>query len=78
MKNFRLVIAEDHAVLRDGLRSMLNTIDNVEVVAEAGNGLEAIRCIETLAPDLLLLDISMPLLERFNNDFYHIPESVNS
>lgn len=62
MKNFRLVIAEDHAVLRDGLRSMLNTMESIEVVAEACNGLEAIRCVETLTPDLLLLDISMPLL----------------
>ncbi len=62
MKKVRLVIAEDHAVLRDGLRSMLNTIDGIEVVAEASNGLEAIRCVETFVPDLLLLDISMPLL----------------
>ncbi|MDO5675743.1 MAG: response regulator transcription factor [bacterium] len=62
MKKFRLVIAEDHAVLRDGLRSMLSTIEDIEVVAEACNGLEAIRCVETLVPDLLLLDISMPLL----------------
>ncbi len=62
MKRFRLVIAEDHAVLRDGLRSMLSTVDDIEVVADACNGLEAIRCVERLVPDLLLLDISMPLL----------------
>ena len=62
MKKFRMVIAEDHAVLRDGLRSMLVHVDDVDLVGEACNGLEAIRCVENLEPDLLLLDISMPLM----------------
>jgi len=62
MKKYRMVIAEDHAVLRDGLRSMLAEVDCLELVGEASNGLEAIRCVERLQPDLLLLDISMPLM----------------
>ena len=62
MKKYRLVIAEDHGVLRDGLKSLLESTDRYEVVAEADNGLEAIRCVEKLSPDLIILDISMPKL----------------
>ena len=55
-----IVIAEDHTILRDGLRAMLSFYPEFEVVGTAGDGLEAIRCIEVHQPNLLLIDLSMP------------------
>lgn len=55
-----IVIAEDHTILREGLKSLLGTGDNFEVVGEAEDGLEAIRCVEKCEPDLVLLDLAMP------------------
>lgn len=56
----RIVIADDHGVLRAGLRAVLNQRRDLEVVGEAGGGEEALRLVETLQPDLLLADVSMP------------------
>ena len=56
----RVVIAEDHMVLRQGLRALLNSGDDLDVVGEAGDGMEAIRCIREQNPDLVLLDLNMP------------------
>lgn len=56
----KIVIAEDHTILRDGLRSLLSSDEHYEVVGEAADGLEAIRCVEQWSPDLILLDLSMP------------------
>lgn len=58
----RVVIAEDHQLFREGLRSMLADRNDLEVVCEASDGLEAIRCVKNKRPDLLLLDLSMPRL----------------
>ena len=58
----KVVIAEDHQLFREGLRAMLASRDDLEVVAEVADGLEAIRCIKKKKPDLLLLDLSMPRL----------------
>jgi DNA-binding NarL/FixJ family response regulator len=56
----RVLIAEDQKILREGLRALLNTSEEYEVVAEAEDGLEAIRAVAKHTPDLLLLDLSMP------------------
>jgi len=56
----RIVIAEDHKILREGLKSLVKSNEDFEIVAEAGDGLEAIRAVEKHHPDLLLLDLSMP------------------
>jgi DNA-binding NarL/FixJ family response regulator len=56
----RIVIAEDHTILREGLRSLLSSSPDFEVVGEAEDGREAIRCVEKLKPDLILTDLSMP------------------
>lgn len=60
MEKKRIVIAEDHTILREGLRSLLSTNPDFEVVGEAEDGREAIRCVEKLTPDLILMDLSMP------------------
>jgi len=56
----RIVIAEDHTILREGLRSLLSSSDDLEVVGEAEDGLDAIRRVEEHCPDLVLLDLAMP------------------
>jgi len=56
----RIVIAEDHTILREGLRLLLSSDPNFEIVGEAEDGREAIRCVEKLKPDLILTDLSMP------------------
>jgi len=56
----RIVIAEDHTILREGLRSLLSSDPNLEVVGEAEDGREAIQCVERFKPNLILTDLSMP------------------
>ena len=58
----KIVIAEDHTILRAGLRALLAAQNGLEVIGEAGDGREAIRKVDTLQPDLLLIDLSMPKL----------------
>jgi len=55
-----IVIAEDHTILREGLKSILSSHPDLKVVGEAGDGLEAIRCVRNHSPDMILLDLSMP------------------
>jgi DNA-binding NarL/FixJ family response regulator len=62
MRKIRVLIADDHAVLRDGLHALLDKYDDVEVVAEAADGLEALDRIVELKPDVVLMDIAMPRL----------------
>jgi DNA-binding NarL/FixJ family response regulator len=56
----RLVIADDHAIMREGLRALLETEDSFEVVGTAENGREAVSAVREHQPDLLLMDLSMP------------------
>jgi two-component system response regulator NreC len=56
----RIVIAEDHTILREGLRALLSSVPHLHVIGEAENGRDAIQCVETMEPDLILMDLSMP------------------
>jgi DNA-binding NarL/FixJ family response regulator len=56
----KAVIAEDHKILREGLKALFKDDKRIEIVGEAGDGMEAIRIVEKQQPDLLLLDLSMP------------------
>jgi two-component system response regulator NreC len=58
--SIRILIADDHAVVRSGLRSVLRAAPELEVVGEAGDGAETEKLTETLKPDLVLLDVTMP------------------
>lgn len=62
MMPIRILLADDHAVLRAGLRLLLSKEVGYEVVGEASSGLETLTAAEKLQPDLILLDISMPAL----------------
>lgn len=56
----RVVIAEDHTILREGLRALLSSSPELEIVGEAGDGRDAIQCAEKVKPNLVLMDLSMP------------------
>jgi two-component system response regulator NreC len=58
----RIIIAEDHKTVREGLRLIVESQDDMEVVGEAGNGREAVSLAEKLKPDIVLMDVSMPEL----------------
>jgi DNA-binding NarL/FixJ family response regulator len=59
----RLVIADDHPVVREGLRAVLDSEADVEVVGEAGDGSEVLQLVDSLDPDLVLMDLQMPELD---------------
>ncbi len=59
----RILLADDHQVLRSGLRALLNMEDDFEVVGEASNGIEAVKLAETLRPDIIVMDVSMPEMD---------------
>ncbi len=58
----RILLAEDHTIVREGLQALLVSTGEFEIVAEAKDGLEAVRCVQNSKPDLVLLDLAMPLL----------------
>ena len=60
MKPIRVLLVDDHQLLRAGIRSLLKDLDGFEVVGEAANGQEALACVEELGPDIVLMDILMP------------------
>src|ERR1700722_16737264 len=62
MHTIRVLLLDDHKLFRAGIRSLLQTVSGVEVVAEAGDGREALRLIEAHRPDVVLMDIMMPSL----------------
>jgi len=59
----RVLIADDHAVVRQGLRTFLEVQDDIDVVGEASDGEEAVRLVETLAPDVAVMDLVMPRVD---------------
>jgi DNA-binding NarL/FixJ family response regulator len=60
MKTVRVLLADDHTLVRAGIRSLLETIENVEVIAESGDGRDAFELLTRHRPDIALLDIGMP------------------
>jgi DNA-binding NarL/FixJ family response regulator len=60
MKKIKVILADDHTMLRAGLRALLNAEPDIEVIGEAGNGEEAIELTQSLKPDVLVLDLNMP------------------
>jgi len=62
MKPYRVFLADDHVILREGLRMILDSSGECQVVGEAGDGQEAFESIEKIQPDIAILDISMPNL----------------
>ena len=62
MKKIKLLIVDDHTLVRDGIRALLELVANVEVIGEATNGKEALEKVNELSPDIVLMDLSMPVM----------------
>lgn len=60
MPKTRVLLVDDHAILRDGVKALLSYYDDVQVVGQAQDGAESIRRVEELRPDIVLMDIAMP------------------
>jgi len=60
MTTIRVLVVDDHTLFRDGLSAILMNVPDIDVVGEAGTGREAVAQVKTLAPDVVLMDISMP------------------
>ncbi|MCD6516718.1 MAG: response regulator transcription factor [Candidatus Aminicenantes bacterium] len=75
MKNIKVILAEDHTIVRKGLRSLLDIEEGIKVVGEAENGKQVIKKVAQLKPDVVVMDIAMPLLNgleatrRIKKDF---------
>src|SRR5207244_10827368 len=73
-QQIRVLLADDHAIFRDGLRKLLDSDEDITIVGEAQNGAECIKLLAKLKPDILLLDLRMPdkdglaVLEEVNFD----------
>lgn len=61
-ETIKIVLADDHALVRDGIRALLEEEENLEVIGEVSNGLEALEMVDELNPDVLIIDIRMPQL----------------
>lgn len=62
MKNIRVIVADDHTMIRSGLKSLIDRAADLEVIAEAQDGMQAVQQAQELHPDVVVLDIAMPNL----------------
>lgn len=62
MKRIRVLIVDDHTLVRDGIKALLALATDMEVVGEAANGMEALEKVKELAPDVVLMDLAMPIM----------------
>jgi len=75
----KVLLADDHRIVRAGLRRLIEECDDMEVVAEAADGRDAIRCIRELRPDVAVIDLSMPqidgleVINRLHPEFPDLP-----
>ncbi len=60
MNDYRIILADDHTMMREGIRSMLDGVAGLAVIGEAGDGLKLLKLLKKTVPDMVILDISMP------------------
>ena len=62
MEDYRVILADDHCLIRQGIKKLLSEFPYIKVIGEAGDGRELLEILKKLTPDLLILDILMPHL----------------
>lgn len=75
MSHIRIILVEDHALVRAGMKALLQKIEGTEVVADMGDGLEAVKYVQTDTPALVLMDIAMPGLNGLDATARIVKES---
>lgn len=75
MSRLRVMIVEDHALVRAGMRALMEKIEGIDVVSAVGDGWEAVKAVQTDAPDLVLMDIAMPELNGLDATSRIVKES---
>ncbi len=63
MNKIKIILVDDHALFRNGLRILLNTISKIDVIGESANGKQFLELLETEIPDIVLMDINMPIMD---------------
>ena len=61
--SIRILVTDDHLIVREGLRMIFDTVPNIELVGEANNGQEALDAVDTLHPEVVLMDLQMPVMD---------------
>ncbi|MFC1963271.1 response regulator [Chloroflexota bacterium] len=69
MSKIRVLVVDDHTIVRDGISALLSLASDIEVVGEASNGREALEKVKQLAPDIVLMDIAMPIMRGLEATF---------
>ena len=62
MSNYRIILAEDHVLVREGIKRLIQEDSELQVIDEAGDGLELLKILEETTPDMVIIDINMPRL----------------
>ena len=75
MSHLRILLVEDHALVRAGMKALLQKIEGIVVVADMGDGLEAVKYVQTAPPDLVLMDVAMPGLNGLDATARIVKES---
>jgi DNA-binding NarL/FixJ family response regulator len=78
MMNIRIIIADDHEIMREGLRNLINKQPGMEVIAEAEDGRMAVELVRELSPDVVIMDIAMPILNGIEATRQIMTESVHT
>ena len=78
MNTIRVMIVDDHRMVRNGLTMLLREVPDFELIAEATNGAEAVRMCEEYRPDVILMDLVMPEMDRNRGDSCHLRASPQS
>lgn len=78
METIRVLLADDHAMFREGLRATLDRQSDITIVGEAEDGVEATKKASELAPDIVLMDINMPLTRRGRSQWPHCSTESSS
>ena len=73
-KTFRIILVDDHTLFRQAIRAIIEEIEDLEIIGEAGDGLELLELLRKMTPDLLILDIAMPRM-RGSEAVYEVKAS---